>query len=292
MVTLRRVESDADYEAVRRVSMAVLPLERAASVAEMRAAATPGELMLLVERGGVVVGSGRADRSQITGAAVVAPRVVPEFRRQGIGTVVLGELMAHAATLDLAAVVGHAESEGSRTFAERHGFTEVDRQIEQIRAIGVEPAPAPRDDIEVVTVAERPDLWDAAYAQLAAQAFEDMVLIAPMHVSIDEWRGSWIGDPAAMFVALAGDELVGMAGLIADDDNPGRAENALTVVRRDWRRKGVAAHLKRITLAYAASHGISEVYTWTQRGNADMRGLNAHLGYTTRLQSFTMRRQL
>jgi hypothetical protein len=33
---------------------------------------------------------------------------------------------------------------------------------------------------------------------------------------------------------------------------------------------------------------LREVYTWTQRGNDDMRALNTHLGFTTRTESLTM----
>jgi hypothetical protein len=40
-------------------------------------------------------------------------------------------------------------------------------------------------------------------------------------------------------------------------------------------------HLKLVTLAWAAEHGIEEVYTWTQDGNAAMRALNTRLGYAT-----------
>jgi mycothiol synthase len=116
-------------------------------------------------------------------------------------------------------------------------------------------------------------------------------LISPMHATLEEGRTSWIGDPAAMFIALHDGRVIGIAGLIADDDTPHRAENALTAVRRDWRGKGIAAYLKRHTLAYAAEHGIREVYTWTQKGNAAMRRLNEQLGYHTRQQSFTMRAQ-
>ena len=36
-----------------------------------------------------------------------------------------------------------------------------------------------------------------------------------------------------------------------------------------------------VTLAWAADHGIEEVYTWTQDGNAAMRALNTRLGYAT-----------
>ncbi|MEV4538859.1 GNAT family N-acetyltransferase [Asanoa sp. NPDC049518] len=290
MLTVRRAGTDDDYALVRQVRMAVIPYERAPTVAEMRASLTRDSLVLVVEDDGKLIGSGSADHSSISGAAVVTPRVLPEFRRQGVGTRVLSHLWAHAATLGVEQVLAHADDQGSKAFAERHGFTEVDRQVEQVRAVGAEPLPPRRTDVEVVTVAQRPDLWDVAYEVLAAQAFEDMALIAPMHASLDEWRTSWIGDPAAMFLAVSGGEPVALAGLIADPDNPHRAENALTVVRRDWRGRGVAAYLKRIALAHAATTGITEVYTWTQRGNADMRRLNEHLGYATRLQSFTMRR--
>jgi GNAT superfamily N-acetyltransferase len=63
-------------------------------------------------------------------------------------------------------------------------------------------------------------------------------------------------------------------------------------VRRDWRRRGVAAALKRTTLAWAAAHGLREVYTWTQQGNDDMRALNEHLGFVTRMESISMRASL
>jgi mycothiol synthase len=95
-----------------------------------------------------------------------------------------------------------------------------------------------------------------------------------------------------MLVALAGGEVVGVAGLLRDDERPERAENALTAVRRDWRGRGVAAALKRTALSWAAANGIREVYTWTQTGNEDMRRLNEHLGYVTRAESITLRAAL
>jgi mycothiol synthase len=54
----------------------------------------------------------------------------------------------------------------------------------------------------------------------------------------------------------------------------------------------VAAALKRTVLAWAAVHGVHEVYTWTQRGNDDMRRLNEHLGYTYRHESIGMQAPL
>jgi RimJ/RimL family protein N-acetyltransferase len=86
--------------------------------------------------------------------------------------------------------------------------------------------------------------------------------------------------------------VIGCAGLHLDSDRPERAENALTAVRRDWRGRGVAAHLKRLTLRWAADHGVTEVYTWTQARNEPMLRLNEHLGYVLGQTSITLTRPL
>lgn len=46
------------------------------------------------------------------------------------------------------------------------------------------------------------------------------------------------------------------------------------------------------TLARAAGAGLTEVCTWPQRGNDDMRALNTHLGYITHSESISMRASL
>jgi GNAT superfamily N-acetyltransferase len=67
----------------------------------------------------------------------------------------------------------------------------------------------------------------------------------------------------------------------------GTAEHGLTVVRRDWRGRGVATALKRAELHWASRNGIREVVTWTQRGNEAMQGLNRRLGYRDRERVLT-----
>jgi mycothiol synthase len=71
-------------------------------------------------------------------------------------------------------------------------------------------------------------------------------------------------------------------------DNDGVAEDGLTVVRRDWRRRGLATTLKRMEISWAAANGYREIVTWTQRGNEGMRSLNERLGYEYRDVSVTM----
>jgi GNAT superfamily N-acetyltransferase len=146
--------------------------------------------------------------------------------------------------------------------------------------------------VEIVAVADRPGSWREAYDRVAGQAFEDMALVVPMQASWDDWNRDWISDPAATFVAVADGEVIGCAGVMPDTDQPTRAETGLTAVRREWRGRGVASALKRTSMRWAAENGLTEVYTWTQHGNEDMRRLNEHLGFTTRAVSITVRRAL
>ena len=289
MIRVYPAETDEQLEAWRRVRIAVLPTELTASVEEIRRTDTPERLLLLAELDGEVVASGFADRADVTGFGVLAPRVVESARRRGVGTVLLRALADHVQSLGFEETRAHVDDPGSLAFAERFGFREIDRQVEQIRVVlEEEPEPVLPEGVEIVRVADRPELWRAAYDTVAAQAFVDMPLVRPVEATLEVWENEWLTWPEATFLAVADGEVIGCAGLQADPDFPERAEHALTAVRRDWRRRGVATGLKQATLAFAAANGIREVYTWTQRGNGDMRRLNQRLGYITRTESLTL----
>ena len=292
MIAVRRAESDADLEAWRRVRIAVVPNERAQTVDELREALTPTQLYLLAELDGRVAGSGVAGRSDLAGQGFLSPRVLPEARRRGVGTALLRELAEHVQRHGFDRAGAMLDDNASLAFAERFGFREVDRDVEQVRAIGDEAWPEPPPGIEVVSLAERPELFERAYHELALEAFRDFPLDRPIEISLEDWNREWQLWPEGSFFALADGELVGMAGLIRDDDRPGRAENSLSAVRRDWRRRGVASLLKRTVLAWAAANGLQEVYTWTQNGNAAMRVVNERLGYETRSVAIRVRGRL
>lgn len=284
--------TDDDLEAWRAVRIAVEPGERCMSVAEMKAQESPKRLLVLARRDdGTVVGSGIADESDTAGGGFAAPRVLPEHRREGVGTALLHALAEHCAGLGLPVLLGSVDDQGSLAFADRFGFVEVDREIEQVRIVGAEGPPAPPPDgVEVVTSSERPGLWADCYERFGREALADFALHTPLAISAEQWNTTWGGDP--MFLALYDGEVIGCAGLRLDQDNPDRAENALTAVRRDWRGRGIASHLKRRTLHWAADHGLREVYTWTQAGNVSMARLNEHLGYVTTQTSITVSRAL
>src|SRR5215218_2093210 len=114
---------------------------------------------------------------------------------------------------------------------------------------------------------------------------------AKSSIKLDDWLRDEATYPAGSFVALAGGRIVGYSGLLRHD-NPGVAEDGLTVVARAWRRRGLARALKERELAWAAANGIREVVTWTQRGNEGMRTVNERLGYDYRAVSLKMLRSL
>jgi mycothiol synthase len=289
MIELRVAETDDELELWRSVRKELVPNERTSSIAELRAG---GNFLLLAYRGAELAGSGSASKSDVGGGAVI-PRVRPAHRRHGVGTALLQRLALHAEAAGYDEVGSMVDDEGSLEFAHRFGFAETGRQIEQVRVVATdEPWPTVPDGIEVATVAERPELLRRLYLELAVQAFEDMPTPGLVEITPEQWESEWLNWPEATFAALAGDEVVGMAGLLHDVDRPDRAENALTTVRRDWRGRGIARLLKETAIAWAAAHEIREIYTWTQTGNENMQAVNERLGYVSRDISITVRRKL
>jgi mycothiol synthase len=289
MIELREAESDEELELWHDVRKALLPNERTAPIGELRSG---GNFLLLAFRDGALAGSGSASRSD-TGGGSVFPRVLPEHRRNGIGTALLRRLASHAETCGYDEVGSLVDDEGALAFAHRFGFVETGRQVEQVRAVSAnEPWPTVPDGIALISVAERPGLRRQLYHELALPAFEDMPTPRKVEITPEQWESEWVTCPEATFVALAGDEIVGMAGLVPDVDRPERAENVLTTVRRDMRGRGLARMLKEHAIAWASERGLREIYTWTQTGNENMRAVNERLGYVTRDVSISVRRGL
>jgi GNAT superfamily N-acetyltransferase len=286
---IRHAVSDADLAAWIEVRRAVLPNERAGTVEELRRSTVDSRgVLLLAEVGGELAGSGLARPADLQGIGFVAPRVLPAFRRRGIGSALLRRLAEHVAGLGFATASAAVAHEELAAFAARFGFREVDRQVEQARSVGPEERwPGAPDGIDLVTTASRPELVRAAFESVGRQAFEDIPVGAPIVVSPDEWEAEWLAAESSL-VALAGSGVVGCAGLLLDETIPTRAEHGLTAVRRDHRRRGIGTALKLATLALASERGIREVYTWTQRGNHAMQRLNERLGYSVRSQSLRL----
>ena len=286
MIELRAAEADADHEAWLGVRRAVMPNERAPSLDELKADIGPDDLLVLAMLDGELAGSGLSKRSD-TGGAFLMPRVLPDRRGRGVGTTLLRRLADHAVeqghTRAGTRVAG--DDEHALAFVRRFGFEETRREIQQVLDVNaVEPRRIA--GVDFASIDSRPELLEAAYP-LAQQGYADMPIDG-----IDIPLAAWIAEeatlPAGSFVALTGDEIVGFAGLMRWADDPAKAEHGLTVVRRDRRRRGIAAALKERQIAWAAANGIRTLVTYTQTGNENMQAVNSRLGYVTRDVSITL----
>lgn len=292
MIELRAAETDADYEAWLSVRRAVLPNERTLGMEEMRVIVKPDDLHLLAYLDGELAGSGLVNRSD-TGGAHLAPRVLPDKRGGGVGSALLRRLAQHATQLGYTRAGSHVDGNdaASIAFAGKFGFEEQRRDVQQVLSIGgVSAGPRELDGVEFVSIAERPELLAEAYA-VALQGYEDMP-IDGIDISLESWLQEEATLPAGSFVALANGEIVGYAGLMHWPDDPSKAEHGLTVVHRDWRRRGLASALKQREIAWADENGIRELVTWTQTGNENMQRVNERLGYIVRSYSIAFTRDL
>ena len=231
------VLEDDELPAYVAVWNAITP-EDPADVAQQRErrARDGRRLYVLAELDGAAAGCGFAGPSQSEGRGFLSPRVLPDARRRGVGTALLQELTRHLAALGFETASGHVDGadEGSLAFARRYGFEEVDRQVEQVRAItAAEPPGDPPSGVVHVTLAERPELLLESY-DLASEGYADMATFVPVGITLEDWLDGDGGNvPEGSFVALAGDEIVGFSGLCRNPE--GAYEDGLTVVRRAWR---------------------------------------------------------
>jgi mycothiol synthase len=279
MIAIRPCETDADLEAWLVVRRAVLPNERTASFDELKDGIKPGDLHVLAELDGELAGSGLVNRSD-TGNAHVAPRVVPDKRGRGVGALLLEHLGKHAVGEGYTRAGSHvaADDERSLAFAQRFGFEELRRDVQQVLDVR-SGEPREIEGVELVSIEVQPDLLEAAYP-VAQEGYEDMP-IDGLDISRETWLAEEATLPAGSFAALADGQVVGYAGLLRWADDATKAEHGLTVVRRDWRRRGLASALKQRQIAWAAANGIRRLVTYTQTGNENMQAVNARLGYFT-----------
>lgn len=242
---------------------------------------------LLAVRGDEAAGCGVGRPSSLAGSLYAMIRVLPEHRRQGVGGTIYQALSEHARGRGLSSLWGRIREDDaeSRRFAQNREFSEVGREYEVVLDVAKADASAePPPGIELVTLAERPDLVQTVF-EVDAEVAPD----APSHEEAHEpqtferWHAEYLEGPGALpsacVVALADGEVVGYTGLRRNGSASPIAENLLTAVRRPWRRRGIATALKREQIARAREAGIEQILTTNDETNVGMRGVNARLGY-------------
>ena len=289
MIELRVASEQSAIEAWAAIKSRVVP-DEPVTAAQLIATDEPGRVLLLAELDGVLAGCGIGGLSSFDGKAFIMARVLPEYRRQGVGSELVRALAAHGRAIGRSGVNAFVESDDAASirFAEKLGLREVDYQLEQVRSVGREEHPTLPAGVGVHALGDRrEELLDDVWP-LARQGYEEM----PLPGSVTHSREAWLRDeatrPEGSFVAVEDAAIVGYAGMTEHANGDATAEHGLTVVRRDRRRRGIGRALKLTQLHWAAATGVVELVTWTQKGNEAMQALNASLGYVTRSRALTM----
>lgn len=294
-IRVRRAESDADLSTLSAIVNAVTP-DEPTSLDEIRwqQATYPGGVWFLGDLDGEPVGAASVGRIFIYppeyDALWSSMHVLPDHRRRGLGSALL------AAVSDVARERGkeHLESgvmahrPEAITFLEHRGFKEVERsKMVRLALAGLRiPEVALADGLDLVTLADRPDLLPGIHA-VALETFPDIPSAdEPVQAGdFDEFRArdiDRIGAPHdACFIAVdqATGEAVGYANLLMAPGRTDLAWHDMTAVRRAWRGKGIATALKVATIRWAIEHGLTALDTGNDVANGPMRTVNARLGY-------------
>lgn len=276
---IRHVEGLADLETWVAIKTVVQPAE---PVTAGELADDPEARFLLHGDSGCAV----VTPSSLAGCAFAMIRVVPDARRQGIGSALLEACSSEARALGLEALYGRVDGGDGESlrFVRHRGFGEIGREVEQVRELGVEDPPVMPAGILVTELA--PEHLPGAYA-VAVDAVPDLALEAVLEAQPYE---SWLEKTRLriLHVALEDGVVVGYATLCPLAATPDTLEHELTGVLRSRRRRGIAEALKRTQIAWAAA-GYRTLVTYTQEGNEAMRSLNLKLGYSERFASIAVR---
>lgn len=284
---IRRAETAADLAGWCEVWNAITPREPVSVEDQQRRLERQPERLQLVAPG---MGVALVAPSDSPGRLYLGVRVLPEWRRRGIGSQLYEQALDHALSRQpewLSGVVSAADAD-ALGWAKRRGFSEYGREVELVlRLRGDEQAPELPAGIEIVEVT--PELRDAAYA-LTREAWEDLPTgFAVESPTFEVWLEEDLAGPVA-FAALDDGDVVGFASLM-ERDAPGLLMHGLTATRRTHRRRGIATALKRTQIAWAAANGYRELITFTQEGNEGMQAINLALGFEPQPPWIRVRRQ-
>ena len=170
-------------------------------------------------------------------------------------------------------------------FARARGFREARAETLSCvdpRTVG---ATAPSSTLQLVPLRSLApeDVYEVDMITTADVPMTDAVTNLPF----DEWLQSTWRRPTltldGSFAAIEDGRIACMTMLAANIAR-GRAFTEFTATLREYRRRGLAEHVKRASLRWAAENGIQAAWTTNDETNVPMLELNRRLGYVPRLR--------
>lgn len=224
----------------------------------------------------------------------------PRERGSGIGTALLERLTdecraAGAARQDMRV---REDQEQGRRFAARHGFVETERVRELELRLDAPETSAVAARLEgAARSLERGGIRLASYRQLrmerddaGAQVHALWCETVPDQPAYDagnlpprstfvEWLNRLTGNLDACYLALDGDEVVGISMAQGRSHMPDAALQNFTATLRPYRRRGISLALKGKVIAAARAAGFRRLITENDPRNTPMLGANLRAGF-------------
>ena len=229
------------------------------------------------------------------GKLSVGVRVLPDYRKRGVGTALWEHLSVEVEKFDpLRLRTGTREDcvEGVR-FAQKLGFTESMRDWES------------RLDPASLNLAE----WERYYRRMAEEGIDIKTVVElesdpnrdrklyelewaidrdvpspepPSKVPFEEFQKVWERTnliPDAWFVAVEKGEYVGMTNLWSSQAETDVLYVGLTGAIRSHRGRGIATAVKLKSIEFARQRGIREIRTWNETRNEAILDINNRMGF-------------
>lgn len=252
----------------------------------------------LAELGDQVVATGEIGHTSWSyqpGKFYIYVAVDPDLQQRGIGSAFYEYLLQELAPFEPAKLVTNARENHTQSFRflENRGFQSMLRaptSVLQVDAFDPEPfrpkvERALQSGITVKTLAqlrdEDPD-WKRKLYDLEWECLLDVPTTDPLtRRTIEQWEKMFnspnlLSD--AWFIAVEGDQYVGLSVLWRNAGNPRLLETGLTGVLRSYRRRSIATAMKLQAIEYARQYGAQEIVTDNEENNP-MFQLNLQLGF-------------